>query len=331
MITGLALINEVEDRLGWRQTETLEGTQRPETRKLVRLLNRVLSSMQALDDWPLLRTEGTLLLVADDSGDAYFELTNGSATVTLGASEATLTFSEQLIGRAIKLGSHATVYRIKSVESATSLTLNRPYLGDTWTNADGTLAYIIAQDQYFLPEDFDRPTEDWQNFFGDPGITPVGPNEFRQRRISRGNSILLSDPDCFTVYGLDDSETFQKIHFDPWPNDERVLNYTYQKNHPKIETDEDRVLFPKTHEGIIIEAMLQLANRDYEDSSKTQLVLQDLLRTINTAQGPGNVSQDRMRMTPSGQHRIAERMRWRGGSRMDWGEAFDRIENINFP
>jgi hypothetical protein len=330
MITGLALINEVEDRLGWRQTETLEGTQRPETRKLVRLLNRVLNSMQALDDWPLLRTDGTLQLIADDSGDAYFELTNGSATVELGASETTLAFSEQLIGRAIQLGSHATIYRIKSVESTTQLTLNRPYLGDDWTDADGELSYVIAQDQYFLPEDFDRPTEDWQNFFGDPGIDPIGPNAFRKERIARGNSLLLDDPNVFTVYGLDDSETFQKIHFDPWPDNERILNYTYQKNHPKIETDEDRILFPKTHEGIIIEAMLQLAHRDYEDSDKSQVVLQDLIRTINQAQAPGNVAQDRMRFTPNGKHRLAQYRSWRGGSRIDWGTAFDQLDNINF-
>lgn len=330
MITGLALINEVEDRLGWRQTDTLEGTQRPETRKLVRLLNRVLHSMQALDDWPLLRAEGTLQLVADDSGDAYFELSNGSATVQLGASETDLAFSEQMTGRAIQLGSHATIYRIESVESTTQLTLNRPYLGDDHTDDDGEMSYIIAQDQYFLPENFDRPTDDWQNFFGDPGIEPIGPNQFRKQRIARGNTVLLDDPHYFTVYGLDESETFQKVHFDPWPNDTRILNYTYQKNHPAIETDEDRVLFPKTHEGIIIEAMLQLANRDYEDSDKTQIVLQDLIRTINQAQGPGNVAQDRMRMTPSGKHRRAERMRWRGGRRVDWGEAFDQLDNVNF-
>lgn len=330
MITGLALINEVEDRLGWRQTDTLEGTQRPETRKLVRLLNRVLNSMQSLDDWPLLRTEGTLQLIADLSGEAYFELSNGSATVQLGASETDLEFSESWIGRAIQLGSHATIYRIKAVPSTTTLTLNRPYLGDDWEDADGELAYVIAQDQYFLPEDFDRPTDDWVNFFGDPSIEPVGPNSFRDNRIARGNTMLRADPNVFTIYGLDPSETFQVVHFDPWPDETRILNYTYQKNHPVIRTDEDRVLFPKTHEGIIIEAMLQLANRDYEDSDKVQVVLQDLLRTINTAQGPGNVSQDRMRMTPNGRHRRAERMRWRGGRRIDWGEAFDQLNNINF-
>lgn len=330
MITGLALINEVEDRLGWRQTETLEGTQRPETRKLVRLLNRVLNSMQTLDDWPFLRQDGTLQLVAAETGDAYFELVNGSATVTLGASETDLAFDDSYKNRAIVLGGHDTIYRIKTVTNTTTIELNRPFLGDTWTDADGVLAYKIVQDRYTLPEDFDRPTGDWTNFFGNPEIEAIGPEEMLQRRRDRASTMLISDPDYFTVYGLDESETFQVCHFDPYPDEARILTFTYQKNHPPIETDEDRVLLPKSHESIAIECMLQLANRDYEDSQKTQLVLQDMIRTINQAQGAGNVSQDRMQMTPNGKHRMAQYRRWRGGARIDYGAAFDQVENIRF-
>lgn len=330
MITGLALINEVEDRLGWRQTDTLEGTQKPETRKLVRLLNRVLASMQTLDDWQMLREDGTLQLVADDSGTAYFELTNGSATVALGASESTLSFSETMIGMAVQLGSHATIYRVESVETASSLTLNRPYLGDTWEDADGTLSYVFAQDRYTLPEDFDRPTDDWENFFGNNSIDSVGPNSFLEARRDRGSSLLVGDPERFTVYGLDDSETFQVIHFDPYPDEARVLNYTYQKDHPKIETDEDRVLFPRSHEAIIIEAMLHLANRDYEDSQKVESVLRDFIRTINQAQSAGNVAADKMRMTPNGRHRIAQRAKWGRGGSIDWGDTFDIAGKTGF-
>lgn len=328
MITGLEIINEVEDRLGWRQTDTLEGTQRPETRKLLRLLNRVLAQAQSLDDWPLLREDGTLLLLADQSGTAYMDLTNGSATVALGASEATLSFTEALIGQAIQLGSHATIYRIKSVESTTSLTLQRPWLGDSQTDTE--IAYKIAQDRYFLPENFDRPTDDWENFFGSSSIDPVGPDRFLERRRDRGSSMLIGDPEVFTVYGADDSDTFQVIHFDPYPGDQRVLTYTYQKNHPKIETDEDRVLFTKAYEAIIIEAMLQLALRDYEDSQKEQAVLRDLFRTINQARGTGNVAQDTMRLTPNSRHRLAQRAKWGRGARIDWGTTFDQANKIGF-
>ena len=330
MITGLALINEVEDRLGWRQTDTLEGAQRPETRKLLRLLNRVLATMQTLDDWKLLREDGTIQLVADNSSTAYFELTNGSATVALGASEATLAFSHVMVNRAIQLGTHATIYRIKSVESGTSLTLNRPYLGDDVEDADGVIAYSIAQDRYVLPADFDRPTDDWENFFGSSSIDVVGPNVFLEKRRNRNGSMLVSDPDVFTIYGLDDSETFQIVHFDPYPDEERILVFTYQRNHPVIETDEDRVLFPRSHEAIILEAMLQLANRDYADDTKVESVLRDFIRTINQVQSAGNVANDPMRLTPNSRHRIAQYNKWRGRGNIDWGSVFDQANRIGF-
>jgi len=330
MITGLALLNEVEDRLSWRQTDTLEGTLRPETRKLLRLLNRVLASMQTLDDWHLLREDGTIQLVADNTGTAYFELVNGSATVTLGASEATLAFDNTMKGRAIQLDTHNTIYRIESVESATSITLNRPYLGDAVTDADGVVAYVIAQDRYTLPANFDRPTDDWENFFGSNSIEVVGPNALLEQRRNRGSTMMVGDPEIYTTYGLDDSETFQIVHFDPFPDEARILSYTYQKNHPVIETDEDRVLFPRSHEVIILEAMLHLANRDYQDAQKVEMVLRDFMRTINQAQSAGNVANDRMRFTPNSKHRHAQRAKWRGRGNVDWGATFDQANKIGF-
>lgn len=325
MITGLALINEVEDRLRWRQTDTLEGTQRPETRKLLRLLNRVLASMQALDDWPLLRKNGDLQFVEYENGTATtaFLAASGTEVILNG-----VTFSDSYKGRLIKLGSNETLYRIKRIITDTQIEINRPWVGDAV--AGTSLAYEIAQDRYALPEDFDRPTGGWENFFGTSDIVPIGPEAFLQKRRDRGGALIYGDPDVFTVYGLDDSETFQIVHFDPYPENDRILYYTYQRNHPTIETDEDRVLFPKTHEGVVIEAMLHLANRDYEDDAKTQMILQDYLRSLNTAQGPGNVTHDRMRFTPNGQHRRYQFSKWSGGRSIDWGAEFDRVDRIGF-
>jgi len=268
--------------------------------------------------------------VADNTSTAYFVLTNGSATVTLGASEATLSFTEDMIGRAVTFAEHATIYRIESVESGTSLTLNRPFLGTTQDDDDGATAYSITQDRYVLPSDFDRPTDDWESFFGSSSIDVVGPNTFLEERRNRGASMLVGEPERYTVYGLDDSETYQIIHFDPYPSDARVLTFTYQKNHPVIETDEDKILFPRSHEVIILEAMLHLANRDYQDSSKVEMVLRDFMRTVNQAQGAGNVSQDRLRFTPNGRHRIAQYSKWGRGGRIDWGDTFDQANRIGF-
>jgi len=325
MITGLNLINEVEDRLSWRQTSTLEGTLRPETRKLLRLLNRVLNSLQTLDDWPLLREDGDLQLVAHESEDETdATITLDSKTVTL----ASAAFTDSYKTRLIKFGTDDTLYRIARVVSATEIELNRPWVGSTITNDE--LSYQIVQDRYVLPGDFDRPTGGWESFFGAPDIDAVGPERFLQIRRDRGNRFIYGDTDMFTVYGLDDSDTFQILHVDPYPEYARILYYTYQKNHPVIDTDEDRVLFPKSHEGIVIEAMLHLANRDYTDDAKTQAVLQDFLRSLNQAQGAGNVAQDRLSFSPSGAHRQAQYQKWGHGGKVDWGSLFDRNDKTGF-
>ncbi len=326
MITGLALMNEIEDRLSWRQTETLEGTLRPETRKLLRMLNRVLNSMQTLDDWPLLRETADLQLVAYEQADETDgDLTNGSNRIVLRSAD----FDDSYKNRVIRLNENDTLYRITRVVSQTELDLNRPWVGEDVAN--GAVSYKIAQDRYVLPMDFDRPTGGWTSFFGNTSIRPVGPERFLHQRRKRGSSMVVSDPDIFTVFGLDDSQTFQILHFDPYPQFNRVLYYTYQKNHPVIETDEDRILFPKTHEGIVLEAILHLANRDYTDESKVQMVLQDMLRSINVAQGAGNVSQDRISFSPSGAHRRSVWARYgTAGRRIDWGQEFDRSDRYGF-
>jgi hypothetical protein len=209
-------------------------------------------------------------------------------------------------------------------------TTNDDAIEDTFVPGEKLVAYSIVQDRYALPENFDRPTDSWENFFGNSSIVAVGPNVFLEQRRGRGSTLLAADPEMYTVYGLDDSETLQIIHFDPYPDETRILTYTYQKNHPVIETDEDKILFQRSHEVIILEAMLHLANRDYEDSQKVEAVLRDFMRTINQAQGAGNIATDRLRFTPNGRHRIAQRNKWGRGGRIDYGTAFDQVNKVGF-
>lgn len=333
METGLSIINEVEGRLGWRKTDTLDSTTpRKETTKLLTLLNRVLRAAQSLDDWPLLRTDGTILSVEDISETRAMLFSNGCSIVQdrSGSND----FDETLIGRAFHIDGFQTVYRIDDVPSNLSLQLNRIWVHDSSTGGiDGqSVTFTIAQDRYALPRDFDRPTGGWRQFLSPYKITPIGPEEFFKIRSERGNTILTDQPRYFTVYGLTDDGVYQQIHFDPYFDEQQILSFTYQKNHPKIETDDDRILFPLRMEEIIVEAMLYLANRDYDDNSKLEVVLRDYFQSINTIRGTDNVAEDKMRITPSGAHRIAQYQKWNRGSRnVDWGTFFDRADKVGFP
>jgi len=338
MITGLKLINEAEDRLGWRQTPTLEDSVlRPETRKLLRMLNRVLKSLQSADDWPLMRAEGTLMTLAAAEGTAPFYLVNGSATVivisgtpTDTSTPAVLRLDESYIGRAIQIGDESTVYRIKSVANPQCFDLNRPWIGATTVLVAGPSeyqTYTIAQDQYFLPADYCRPNGKWDQFLAPYGIQPVGPDAFSTVRRSRGGTLLTHAPEIFTVYGVDAGQVYQILHLDPFPLEQQILQFTYQIVHPEIETDADRILFPASHEGVILEALLYLANRDYQDDSKLEVVLRDYMRETSAVRALSPMTEDPFQIRPSGSHRIAQHRRWGAASpRLDYGSYFDRID-----
>lgn len=329
MILGIKLLNEIEDRLGYRQTESLDDPdQRTQTRKLLRLLNRVLRSMQRLERWPLLRRDESLVTVPALTGEDYFSITQGAKVLEIGASTGgDLTFDETMAGRAIKLSTDNTVYRVASVESPTSLTLSRPWMGEDLD--DEEVGFFIGQDQYALPADFDQPAGEWESFFAPHKIQPVPPEEFKRRRSDRGNQPFAEKPEVFTIYGVTPNGNQQVLHLDPFPSDTQVLNYSYQCDHPEIATDDDRVFIPTAKQDAVIEGVLYLATRDYTDDAKMEVVLRDYLHTINRA-GVRTEAEKPMRLTPSGAHRYRSRSQWGAGARINWGSLFERSDRVGF-
>ena len=329
MILGLTLINEIEDRLGWRQTESLDDpNMRPDTRKLVRLLNRVLRSMQRLDTWPLLRTDAEIITVPSVVEVEYVTIVPGSSTLDLGLSnEGRVVFDETMVRRAVQIGGEPTLYRIVSVESPTSLTLNRPWVGAELD--DEEVSVFIGQDQYALPADFDRPCGDWDSFLAPYRIVPVNPGKFKELR-SGGGAARTDNPAVFTIYGTTPGENRQVLHLDPFPSNLQILNYSYQKDHPEIRTDADYVMMPNAKQDAVIEGVLYLASRDYTDDSKMEMVLRDYMRAISLAAGSKSPAEITMSLSPSGAHRKHSRGQWGYGARINWGSLFDRVDRVGF-
>lgn len=341
MITGLGLLNEIEDRLGWRQTETIERDLEKRTRKLLRMLNRVLKTVPAADNWPLLRTTGTLLTQAPTDQSILVDLTNGSTTVTVSsyeaaraaaAGESLFEFETKHKEWAIQFGTNSPIYRIEKVVLPNEITLNRAWVGTSaapTSASDDTTQMVLAMDRYTLPEDFDRPSGSWKDFLSTYNVQPVGAEKFAEKRRSRGSNIRYGDPDIYTVYGLDPSSTYQVIHFDPWPDQTTMMEYNYQRTHPEIEVDADRILFPASNIALVIEAVLYLAKRDYEDDVSMQEVLAEFVRQFNTIQGQSKVTDDRKLITPGMRQRGYSLRQRRGrGVRYDYGDHFDRVDMI---
>ena len=338
MLTGLQIVNELEDRLGYPQSATLEGRISPDTRKVLGLLNRVLKNMGAIEQWPMLRSEGTIITQAGVQNDMLVERTNGSDLLTISTYDTSgFTFEVSHKQWAIQLGvSETPIYRISEVISPRIVRLNRVWIGTTEIPADAnddTVGVTLAMDQYVLPEDFDRPTGEWEDFLSSYHIKGAGPEEFAKLRRSQGRTVTLDDPKVYTVYGLDPSESYQVLHLHPWPQEQTMLQYYYQRLHPTLEHDVDHVLFPQTQLGMIMEAVIYLANRDYEDDQRMQAALMEFMQQFKTAKGANMVVQDKKILTPwrGGRARSVRDIRGMGGARFDYGEFFDVAGNTKLP
>lgn len=97
-------------------------------------------------DLAYLMSEGFFTTVAPyETGTV--DVTNGSKTVTGNST----VFTAAMVGRKIRVNSENAYYRIAAFVSATEITLEAPYAGDT----DTTLTYSIYKDEYRLAPDVD--------------------------------------------------------------------------------------------------------------------------------------------------------------------------------
>ncbi len=321
------LINEVLDRLGWPQIETIEDPNlTTRHRKLLRVANLATKVMGTFNDWPILRKPGTILLVAHEVSDLtagteqYVTATNGSATITVD----NITFDETYIGRAIKLSAENFVYTIDAVPAPDTLILNRPWVGEDVTAVD-EMTFIIAMDRYALPDDFDRFSDKASNAFLPMTIEPVDPPVLASRR-RREPGMTLDEPMIFTVQGLNAGETNQLVHFHPYPKNQRLLAYDYQRVHPDITSNNDKILYPLPAISILIDAILEIVNGDLEaDESKVSRVLERQMRNYNRQQSHLGPTARPVELRPANATRIAFR-RTGARVRIDWGEAWDRAD-----
>lgn len=323
---ALSVLNDVADALGYPQLTTIEGTLDPQHRKLLRALNRVIRTLSAMDDWYFLRREGNITTVAEyTTGTAT--VTNGSAAV-VGTDDAGTPAADPPVwtiameGRAISFGADAMTYRILQVTSPTALTLDRTYEG----TGGSQVQFTIAQDRYELAEDFDRPIGDWTNFFGSSTtrMVPVSPDEFLERRRRRTVGVSTGEPTVFTPWGLDDETEHRLVILDPWPKERRVLLYPYQRTHPEMVLDTDKLLFPLRQEPAIIDAVIYLMKRDIEDDLQAGNMLVEYLQGINNIMSKREYGSEQRRMTPAHLHRKRQYYKWASrGGRIDYGDLFD--------
>jgi hypothetical protein len=330
MHKALEVINEINSRMGYDQLTTIENpTVTDEQRKVVELLNTVLRTIQGVDDWPLLRKEAEIVLVAYEissttsGSEQYVTATQNSKTMTVD----NMTFDDTYKDRAIQISGDSYVYRIDNVLSPTQIELNRAWIAASITASDEK-TFTIAADRYVLPDDFDRPSGNFENFFAPNKIKPLDPNKFMEKRIE-DTGIETSEPSYYTIWGMNEAGTAEVVHFHPYPKNARLLIFHYQRNHPKINSDNDKVLYPVRYREFILDACEMLANHSFEDDEKAQSALANMIRNYNWQ--TRSITETTPRMRPSGTIRNSfQRAYGRGGVRINWGTSFDKAGNTGF-
>jgi hypothetical protein len=329
---ALEILQDIADQLGWAQPTTLENAAQlaKDQRKLIRAFNRVLRAMSTINDWHFLRAEGEIELVASyETG--LMRLTNGSTSVT-GQNDADgnpPVWSSDHVGRAVLLDGHPVVYRIASVEGATSLTLTREFVGTTSDGGTTKDDYInkIVQDRFDLPLDFDRPVQDrWTRFDGTSSskIGIVTPEEVVRRRRAR-NTLDSGDPEVVTLWRQDDVGEHRVAVFDKYPDTQRLVTFEYQKQHPLIDSDTQRILFSQREEEMILAGVEFLLLRGPEDDQRAQFMLAEFLQQQYLAVSKSEIGTQRTRLSASREHILRQHFRHkRKGRRTDWGKYFDR-------
>ena len=324
-------MNELLHRLRWQRITTVEGILATEHEKLLLLVNRALETMPVLSDWPMLQTDGSIALVAEYVGDLtvgteeYVTATQNSTTLTV----ANMAFDASFKGRALQVDGDPYVYRIKTVLAPTQVELARAWMSDDVVVGDAR-SFKVAMDRYVLADDFDRAIDDIKNLFSGT-VRAISPEEFRARRKD-AQGIQTGDPEVFTIFGMNDNETSLLLHFDPFPREARLLEYPYIRVHPRIETDDDKVLFPKKYIEALIEVILYVAKRDHEDEAQLDVMLRDKMSELNTALSAGSATESRHVLKPSQamRHRVYRRFA-AAGYAPNWGSAFDTVGNYDLP
>ncbi len=339
----LDLLKQVCDHLGFDQIVSVENedTLTKDDRKLVRALNRVLRVLSGVQDWRFLRAEGEIITVAEYT-QGTIRVTNGSTTVT-GQDDTAISgtllpaWTSTMVGRALVANGTPLIYRIASVDSATSLTLDREWQG---TTTDGTtdapdLNYKILQDRYDMPADMDRPAdEDW-TLFTETATQPVkvvDPASLRARRMARMPTATIDDPDMVTLWMHDSQGEHRVAVLDPFPKSQRVISFEYQKVHPVIDRDTQRILFPPRYEEVVADGIEFLMREGPEDDARTDLALAEYLRTRSETAAAREIGQRRVRLTPAQTRALQQYSKYRRrGIRIDWGHHFDRLDFYGLP
>lgn len=260
-------------------------------------------------------------------------VTRGSTSVT-GSSTAWTTnnawgVANVRAGGKIRLGDNQEVYRVSSVDSATTLTLDSLFTGGS---ALSGASYLYFEDEYALASDF-LHSVDLHTFSEERQIFLIGPQEFR-RRYPRND--VLGTPKHATIVELGPSGNTTprpRVVFGPSPTEAETIPYWYVSSHYWVTSGGTRqrfgsndgdepVIYPSYRQVIVWHVLWHwFEARKNDDRGQLYKGYYDEAVMRMTAAYRGE-DQDRPRLVPRRAPPFGTRLR---RPRFDYNNLFDRM------
>lgn len=221
------------------------------TINLIACANEAIQAMFKIKGNPHTNSQASITTSAPYS-DGTVATTQGSPVVT--GTTTVWTSTNAPAGAAFGVAGYNDIMRISSVQSNTSLTLEKPW---PYAAVSGE-AYTIAVDDYELPGDF----FDFYNTsvsLGGPNarrLDVITPSDMEMQRYSlRLVPLQVGRPGLVTVYGKSSNGNWQ-ARVDPFPDDAYVLNFLYRRVQGWLQNDNDPLPIPDEHYGVLLRGVV---------------------------------------------------------------------------
>jgi hypothetical protein len=198
-------------------------------------INQRYRQVARMRPWRWLLKRGAITLV-EPYADGTVTVSKGSATITGSGTD----WGSQMVGQRFKVDGFDEVYKIASVASKTSLTLETPYQGSTGSGK----SYRILYPEYSLASDFDRLLDPHRSF-SPYQLVPVGLMEMNRRWGYHGAE---GRP---THYTLAPQNGSLKLLVYPAPDSAGTLYYDYIQAITELSNDSDEPLIPENYRHIL--------------------------------------------------------------------------------
>lgn len=189
-------------------------------------VNERLEAIAGAFDWSWLNKEGVFSTVV--------EYSTGTVAVTAGSTSVVGTgtsWTSGMVGRIFRVGSNADYYIVSAVGSATALTLDANYEGDTETGK----SYKINTNRYSLATDVDSIEE--IRLVGGP--RPLQKVSLEWLDSSYPHRPYYGDPQWWAFVRATGGT--EEIELYPVPDTEKVVRYLYKKEISNLDTDTDTI------------------------------------------------------------------------------------------